>query len=514
MCVVLSLVACGGSGKAASQHTVGVSVSGLAGSGLVLELNGSSALPITASGIATFATPLMSGTTYAVSVGTQPSSPAQTCSVSNGMGTIGTSNVTGITVVCTVATFTVSASVSGLSGSGLALQLNGGTPLSITSNGSITFPLAIKSGATYTVDVISQPAAPTQVCAVSNGSGTVGAANVTDIDVTCVTSSAGLPTPPATMLYFANGTEYGSLGGGQEGWLANLIAYPANSSGSVSATAVIASSNLTDRYFCVATDASGYIYVATHAAFGAYSQGKVLVYAPTASGMTAPVRTITITGAPVGLVLDAGGNLYVGSTGVSMNPEAPVDSIVEFAAGATGDATPVRTIALAAPCTNLATDAGENLICLPFDAGNGGPSNEIQIFASNQSGAVAPARTIQLDNGVQIVDVAVDPFGNLYVAVGGNGEQILEIPGGAGGTGVASAVPGIPAGTLRNFVTNIRFDAAGNLYVFGPGPSGDQSVLRFAPTTSGFAPPASEDLVSPTFPFGFAQPIVAGFAIH
>ena len=282
LCALLLLAACGGSNMSSnppptpSLYTVGVRVSGLTGMGLVLQLNSTNPLPIMTSGIDTFTAPLASGTSYTVSVGTQPSS--QTCSVTNGAGTIGNSNITNVAVAC------VTAVPSGVS---------------------------------------------------------------------------------ATVLYFANGTEYGSLGGGNEGWLSNVIAYPANASGNINPTTVITSPNLVDRYFCIATDADGHLYIAAHAAFGTSSQGEVLVYAPTASGMTMPERTINMTTSPTGIVLDAVGNIYVSSVDTSMTPAAPAYAIVEFAARANGSAAPIRTIDLAVACANLAVDASGNLICVP-----------------------------------------------------------------------------------------------------------------------------------------------------
>ncbi|MBO9664808.1 GEVED domain-containing protein [Dokdonella sp.] len=81
-------------------YTVGGTVSGLAGSGLVLSLNGSTSLPIVADGVFTFGDALTSGTSYEVTVATQPSDPAQTCTVDNDSGTIGSANVTDVEVTC------------------------------------------------------------------------------------------------------------------------------------------------------------------------------------------------------------------------------------------------------------------------------------------------------------------------------------------------------------------------------------------------------------------------------
>jgi hypothetical protein len=82
-------------------YTVGGTVGGLVGTGLKLKLNGGNDLAVTADGAFTFTGGLAGGTAYAVTVGTQPTAPAQTCTVANGSGTIGSANVTDVAVTCT-----------------------------------------------------------------------------------------------------------------------------------------------------------------------------------------------------------------------------------------------------------------------------------------------------------------------------------------------------------------------------------------------------------------------------
>jgi hypothetical protein len=103
---LLVLAACGGgyggdSGGSAYYYVSGT-VSGLIGSGLVLRDNGSDDLPASASGMFTFTTHIQNGSTYNVTVYAQPSGPAQTCTVTNGSGTMGHGNVTNVAVNCTV----------------------------------------------------------------------------------------------------------------------------------------------------------------------------------------------------------------------------------------------------------------------------------------------------------------------------------------------------------------------------------------------------------------------------
>ncbi len=80
---------------------VGGSVSGLTGAGLQLQNNAGDTLAVSASGTFTFASGIATGTSYAVTVLTQPS--GQTCTVQNGSGTANAA-VTTVLVTCTSAT--------------------------------------------------------------------------------------------------------------------------------------------------------------------------------------------------------------------------------------------------------------------------------------------------------------------------------------------------------------------------------------------------------------------------
>jgi len=82
----------------AAAYTIGGTVSGLSGTGLVLQDNGSDNLTISGNGIFAFATPIFGGGAYSVTVQTQPT--AQLCDVSLGTGIVGSSNVTTVTVTC------------------------------------------------------------------------------------------------------------------------------------------------------------------------------------------------------------------------------------------------------------------------------------------------------------------------------------------------------------------------------------------------------------------------------
>ena len=173
----------------AVTYTIGGTVSGLTGTGLVLQDNGGNNLPVSANGSFTFTTAIASGGAYNVTVFSQPSSPAQTCAVTSGGSGTASANVTSVVVTCTTTavTYTIGGTVSGLTGTGLVLQDNGGNNLPVSANGSFTFTTAIASGGAYNVTVFSQPSSPAQTCAVTSGGSGTASANVTGVRVTCTT---------------------------------------------------------------------------------------------------------------------------------------------------------------------------------------------------------------------------------------------------------------------------------------------------------------------------------------
>lgn len=84
-----------------ATYTISGTVANLAASntGLVLQDNGSDNLSVTANGSFHFATSVAKGGAYSVTVLTQPSTPAQQCSVQNAAGSA-TTNVTNVKVEC------------------------------------------------------------------------------------------------------------------------------------------------------------------------------------------------------------------------------------------------------------------------------------------------------------------------------------------------------------------------------------------------------------------------------
>jgi hypothetical protein len=172
----LAVAACSGY----TAVDLGGTVTGLTTDGLVLA-NGGSTVSIPANATSyKFPSQINDSGPYAVTIQTQPA--RLTCSLSNASGNTSGIAVTNVNVTCVPNTFTLGGTVAGLTGSGLTLN-NGTDTVSISADGSFTFPTKVSDGAAYSVTVLTQPSG--QSCNVANGTNYVNGADVTSVTVTC-----------------------------------------------------------------------------------------------------------------------------------------------------------------------------------------------------------------------------------------------------------------------------------------------------------------------------------------
>lgn len=205
--LLVVLASCGGGGGGGgidtATHTVSVTVTGLRHSynGSTLRNNGGDDLKVFGDGSTSFKTALATGTAYAVTVSSQPTGPDQTCTVTNGSGTIADSDVTNVAIDCPFATaYAVGGMVTGLTGTGLDLQYsadNVSLPSidQLNANGAFVFDAnrtSAVTGTVYSVSIAHQPTNPAQTCVVVNGSGTVANADVNGVSVMCGTHTVSV----------------------------------------------------------------------------------------------------------------------------------------------------------------------------------------------------------------------------------------------------------------------------------------------------------------------------------
>lgn len=177
--LTLGLAACGGK----ASYDVSGTVSNLNNNGLILA-NGGEELPIAAGQTSfTFKKRIDYGTDYNITFKQQPAH--MTCSISGGSGSAGHYINISAAVSCSQNTYSVSGTISGLTVDGLVL-INGNVT-TIVAKDVKTFTLngAVADGTTYGVGVSTQPKGLLCVVQPGTGAGTMGSANVTNVQIAC-----------------------------------------------------------------------------------------------------------------------------------------------------------------------------------------------------------------------------------------------------------------------------------------------------------------------------------------
>ncbi len=191
----------------ASSFSVGGTVSGVIGPGLVLQLNGNDDMAVDLNRDFTFPVKLSQGSAYQVTV--KSNSAGQSCRIAaNGTGKV-EGVVSNVQVNCTTPVpvggnaFRIGGTISGLTGTGLILNNGMYDNLVIAPNGTqFSFVRTLPSGADFSVSIAAQPTS--QTCMVRDGSsGQVISTDITTVVVTCTTpaTSDGLSVDQTTLTF-------------------------------------------------------------------------------------------------------------------------------------------------------------------------------------------------------------------------------------------------------------------------------------------------------------------------
>jgi sugar lactone lactonase YvrE len=315
----IGVSACGGDDNSVPTfYTIGGSVSGLSGSGLVLTDNDNDPLTVSKSGSFVFSLGVPYDDGYSVAVFSQPIQPAQTCTVTSGSGIVGTADVTNISVTCK----TNPGNVDGVGALGAAAsfgKLTGvvvdaaGHPYVADESGGIR--KVTETGAVTTLVDKSAVSGESDARAVSisqiaiDGSGNLYVADTTDNAIRKVTPAGAVTTLAGTsgVLGSADGIGAAAQFAGPEG---------------------------------VATDAAGNVYVAdtgNNAIRKIAPSGAVTTLAGGLSyGAADGVGSAAQFNRPAGLASDTAGNLYVADSGNSTIRKITPNGAVTTIAGQAG----------------------------------------------------------------------------------------------------------------------------------------------------------------------------------
>jgi hypothetical protein len=183
--VLLGLSACGGK----ESFSVNGTISRLDFGGLELA-NGSDKLsPPAATTTFVFSNRIDYGTKYNVTILQNPEHMKCSVNPNTSIGSAGRTERINVPVTCTINTYAIGGTITGLTSTGLELSngTNAGTVLPAPNGGAdvqFTLPNTVDFGQPYGVGVLKDPAG--QTCSVNDKAiGTMGDAPVTDIVVTC-----------------------------------------------------------------------------------------------------------------------------------------------------------------------------------------------------------------------------------------------------------------------------------------------------------------------------------------
>lgn len=488
------------------SYTVGGTISGLSSSGLVL-INGNDTLAVS-SGASSFTMPTAVAYTsaYAVTVQTQPT--GLSCSVSNGTGTMGSAAVTNIAVTCSVNTYTVGGTISGLTASGLVLWDNGGDATTLSANATqFTMNTGIAYGAAYAITVQTPPAG--LVCSVSNGTGTVGAADVTSVSIACASNFALLYSfaggssdgadPYHTLIQGSDGNFYGTTLKGDTSNAGTIFKITPDG------TETLFYSFVSVPYAGLLQGRDGNIY-GTTASGGASGRGTVFKITP--SGTETVLYSFPAGGSDpyTGLIEGSDGNFY-GTTGAG----GTSDDGTVFKITPGGTETVLHAFAKSGsdgeiPYAGLIQGSDGNFYGTTYFGGSGGygtifkvtPSGTETVlysFAGGSDGEHPYAGVIQGSDG--------NFYGTTYFGgTSGNGTVFRVTPSGSetvlytfagGSTDGANPEAGLIQGSDGNFYGNTYLGGPSNLgTVFMLTPNGTETILHaFAGGSSDGANPSA-----------------------
>ncbi|HVH32358.1 MAG TPA: NHL repeat-containing protein [bacterium] len=317
--------------------------------------------------------------------------------------------------------------------------------------------------------------------------------SATDVASSSTVGSQSVTVVPGKVFYIVN--------------LANSVTVQAaTTTGNVAPIATLSGSNTglgpaqVNSPYGVARDTAGRLYATVDG-----SNNSIVVFAAGATGNASPVDTIagsnTALNYPRGIALDAAGRLYVANSNFSGQGCTPAacGSVTVYAAGAHGNAAPVDTIV----GTNTGLDGPVGIVLFSgqlYVANN--VSNAITVYASTATGNATPTATLAGSNtglaGPQ--GIAFDAAGRLYVTNASSNSVTVYA---AGATGNASPVATITgSNTGLSGPLGIALDAAGRVYVANESVN---SVTVYAAGATGNASPvatiagSSTGLNQPTF---------------
>jgi uncharacterized repeat protein (TIGR03803 family) len=473
------------------SYTVGGTITGLASSGMVL-VNGSDTLTV-AAGSTSFTMPATVAYTsaYAVTLKTQPT--GLSCSVSNGVGTMGSAAVSNIAVTCSANTYTVGGTISGLTASGLVLLDNGGDATALSANGTqFTMNTGVAYGSVYAISVQTPPTG--LVCSVSNGTSTMGAGDVTSVSIACGTNFSLLYSfaggsdgadPYHTLIQGSDGDFYGTtLNGGSSNTGTIFKITP-------SGTESVFYSFASVPYSGLVQGSDGNIY-GTTASGGTSGRGTVFKITPSGSETVLYSFPAASSDPYTGLIEGSDGNFY-GTTGAGgtsddgtvfkITPSGLESVLYSFAPSGSNGEIPYAGLIQGSDGNFYGTTyfGGANGLGTVFKVTPSGSETVLYSFAGGSDGEHPYAGVIQGRDGNfygTTYQGGTSGYGTVFKLTPSGTETVLYTFAGGSSDG-ANPEAGVIQGSDGNFYgSTLQGGASGYGIVFELTPSGTETVLH------------------------------------
>ncbi len=408
----LALAACGGGGSSNTPppgtYSVGGTVSNLVtGQSVTLANNGGDALTVNASGNFTFKTFIADGAGYAVTVTTQPA--GQDCTVTNGMGSSMSANVSNVSVSCanlpeyayvvnnganTISQYAVSANGT-LVPLGTPIVATGSSPQSVTINPTRKFVYV-----TNLLDnTVSQYAIRTD--------GTL----MPDSPATVATGAR-----PDALAFDASGTFAYVVNSGDS----NVTQFSIDALGRLTRTAAAPTATGSNPWNLVFTPDGKYAYASnfgTGVVLGTSIQQ--LAVAASGGGLSALNPASVATGPrPSGSAIDsASANLYLAGFGS--------DDVAQFTISSSGQLTLAADVSLptsSAPVYVALRQGGKNAYVVNYSSVAMATAGTISQFSIGMGGALSTLTNPSVATGIAPLWLAFDGRGQYaYVVNSGDG---------------------------------------------------------------------------------------------
>lgn len=420
---LLALAACGDGASSSAPnkvtHSIGGSISGLIASGLVLLDNGTDNLSVAKSATKfTFATPLAAGSSYAVSIGNHPF--GQYCSVGSQSGVTAV-DVTSVAVSCgdwdaahaLVSTVAGGATTGNVDGAGADARFKGLWDIAVDAGGNAY----VTDLGNFQIRKIS----PAGVVSTLAGNGTQGSADGIGAAAS-FTAPSGIAVDATGNVYVTDGNAIRKISSG--GVVSTLAgsATPGNADG----TGAQASFNTPLK---IAVDRNGNVYVADtrNDAIRKITPAGVVstLAASVTAGRTDGIGAAPSLNGPIGIVVDMDGNVYVGDTKNHRIRKITSAGVVSTFTGTAGSSDSAAGAASFPFPIGMAIDAGGDVYVADGGADDPlrrnvirkiTPSGVVSILAG---GGVATANADGVGTNASFhgpTGLAVDAKGNVYVA--------------------------------------------------------------------------------------------------